>query len=177
MAQDRSERLALDELLGRYARLIRSVVLRVAGDRAALVGDDVEQQVLVALWKVVQGEQTIRHPASYIYRTAVRETVRVLRQEHRRGETADGMVERIDGRVRTPEELAGARELGAQIKEALEELPGDRRRAVRAHLAGFSVREIMEMFDWPYNRARNLIARGMADLRRELRTRGIDGRA
>jgi hypothetical protein len=30
----------------------------------------------------------------------------------------------------------------------------------------------MTMQSWPYNKARNLIARGMADLRRELVDRG-----
>jgi DNA-directed RNA polymerase specialized sigma24 family protein len=49
----------------------------------------------------------------------------------------------------------------------------DRARAVKAHLAGFSVEEIMALCGWPYQRARNLIARGMADLRLALRERGM----
>jgi len=162
-------------LARRYARLIRSVVGRVAGDRAASVCEDVEQRVLVALWKVTSGEQEIHHPSSYIYRAAVRETMRILREERRGEGNLDDLAERAHSRVRTPEELAGAKELGAQIMDSLSGLSGERRRAVRAHLAGFSVNEVMQMFDWPYNKARNLIARGMADLRRELRARGIDG--
>jgi len=43
---------------------------------------------------------------------------------------------------------------------------------VMAHLAGYEVKEIMAMFEWPYHKARNLIARGMADLRRKLDARG-----
>ena len=46
---------------------------------------------------------------------------------------------------------------------------------MRAHLAGFDVQEIIGMYGWPYQKARNLIARGMADLRAALRRRGIDG--
>jgi hypothetical protein len=45
---------------------------------------------------------------------------------------------------------------------------------VRAHLAGFDVRDIMEMWGWTYQTARHAIARGMADLRVALRRRGID---
>jgi len=145
------------------------------GDRAALLGEDVEQRVLVALWKVTSGEQEIRHPSSYIYRAAVRETVRVLKEERRGGESIDGLEQRADGRMRTPEELAASKQLGATIMESLSTLSRDRQRAVRAHLAGFEVREIMEMFGWSYNRARNLIVRGMADLRKSLREKGIDG--
>ena len=66
-------------------------------------------------------------------------------------------------------------ELGMDIRESLSILAPDRRRAVQAHLMGFDVREIMEIRGWSYNRARNLIARGMADLRRELEKRGFHG--
>ena len=49
----------------------------------------------------------------------------------------------------------------------------DRARAVRGHLAGFNVEELMTLYGWTYQRARNLIARGMADLRTELRAKGL----
>ncbi len=175
MAVNHAEDRALEKLVRSYGRLVRSVVFRIAGDRAGLVAEDVEQRVMVALWKVMKGEQEIRHPSSYIYRAAVCETVRVLKEERRGGESIDGLEQRADGRMRTPEELAGSKQLGATIMESLSALSGDRQRAVKAHLAGFEVREIMEMFGWPYNKARNLIARGMADLRKSLREKGIDG--
>jgi DNA-directed RNA polymerase specialized sigma24 family protein len=75
----------------------------------------------------------------------------------------------------SPHRELAFRELKQQVEVALASLGDDRRRATRAHLAGFQVTEIMGMYGWTYNRARNLIARGMADLRRELRARGIDG--
>ena len=46
---------------------------------------------------------------------------------------------------------------------------------MRAHLAGFDVREVMSMNGWPYQKARNLIARGMSELRAALQERGIRG--
>ncbi|NOZ94202.1 MAG: RNA polymerase sigma factor [Acidobacteria bacterium] len=176
MSQPADRSPGFEELARQYAHLIRAVVGRVAGPAAGSVADDVEQQVLMALWKVTNaGEQIIHHPASYIYRVAVRETVRLLRDEHRRKEVAAAAWEMEDTGVPDMDRIVEGRELGRLIAKTLQELTGDRRRAVQAHLAGFSVREIMEMFDWPYNKARNLIARGMADLRRGLRTRGIDG--
>ena len=158
-----------------YGRLIRSVVLRVAGSDAHVIAEDVEQRILLSLWRAAGAGREIRNPGSYIYRTAVRETVRAVREEHRRRERLESVVTREDPRARTPEELAADRELVRQVEAALRELSPDRERAVRAHLAGFSVREIMETFDWSYNRARNLISRGMADLRRRLRARGLEG--
>ncbi len=174
MSQRPAESSTFEDLVGRYARLIRSVVSRVAGEQDPAVLDDVEQQVLLSLWKATRGEQVIHHPPSYIYRTAVRETVRMLRRERNRREREGIVAARNVRKVPDPEEIAESRELGVQVGTALKALSGDRSRAVRAHLAGFSVREIMDMFDWTYNRARNLIARGMADLRRELRAGGVD---
>jgi DNA-directed RNA polymerase specialized sigma24 family protein len=67
-----------------------------------------------------------------------------------------------------PERRAASRELGARVAAALKRLAPDRRRAAAAHLQGFEVAEIMAFFGWSYERARNLIARGVADLRRQL---------
>lgn len=164
---------ALEELISRYARLVRTAVHRVAGPLTDAVAEDVEQKVAVALWKAMPGEQIPRHPASYLYRAAVRETVRALRplQKARSGELP------IDHRdpSPSPDALLESKELGMTIRDALSNLAPDRRRAVQAHLMGFGVQEIMEIRGWSYNRARNLIARGMADLRRELENRGVHG--
>lgn len=67
-----------------------------------------------------------------------------------------------------PEAAAAAAEISAHIEAAVARLPAERQGAVRAHLAGYSVEEIMQTYGWPYQKARNLIARGMADLRTDL---------
>ena len=168
-----SERSA--DLARRYARLIRSAVARVSGAGAARIGDDVEQRVLIQLFRQLSGEQDIRHPSSYIYRAAVRETVRVLRGEERAERGREAAAELPPPGEPGPERALASRELRSQVAAALATVSADRRRAARAHLAGFEVTEIMAMNGWSYNRARNLIARGMADLRHALRARGVDG--
>ncbi len=157
-------------LVRQYSRLIRSAVARVAGPSAARICDDVEQNVLIALWQAMPGEQIPDHPSSYIYRAAVRETIRAVRglkQTSELGPEAD----KADFSA-PPDAIVESKELGRAIRAALSEIGADRRRAVTAHLAGYDVKEIMAMFEWPYHKARNLIARGMADLRRKLEARG-----
>ena len=163
----------LEELVANYSRLIRSAVGRVAGPLSEDLADDIEQKVLIALWRAMPGEQMPSHPSSYLYRAAVRETVRTL--ESVRKLQADALDENRCDRLPTPEEALEDKELGVTIRHALDSLQPERGQAVRAHLMGFDVREIMSMQDWSYNKARNLISRGMADLRRELRKRGIHG--
>ena len=163
----------VDRLITRYSRLIRSAVVRVAGPLASELADDIEQRVAIALWRAMPGEQTPSHPASYLYRAAVRETVRAVKALRKANETALDDVHRDP--APSPERVAEARELGEAIRQALSALAPDRRTAVRAHLAGFGAQEIMSMNGWPYNKTRNLVARGMADLRRELSRRGVRG--
>jgi RNA polymerase sigma factor (sigma-70 family) len=164
---------SLDSLVTKYSRLIRSAVGRVAGPLSPSIADDIEQNVLIALWKAMPGEQIPRHPSSYLYRAAVRETVRALKDRREPREVEIG-ADRPDPNP-APDRLLESRELGLAIRTVLSDLSPERRRAVQAHLMGYDVKEIMAMQGWPYNKARNLIARGMADLRRGLRRRGVGG--
>jgi RNA polymerase sigma factor (sigma-70 family) len=171
-AAGREERFAA--LVSEYARLVRSVVRRTARGASAALGEEIEQRIFTDLWKRLGREEAIDHPSSYVYRAAVRETVRALRQEAAQGgEGLDG--EPAAGGGDDPHHRLAARELGNMIEEEIARLPPERERAVRLHLGGFDVQEIMAVQGWPYHKARNLVARGMADVRERLRKRGVRG--
>ena len=167
------------ELLEKYGALIRRVVARVGGRAIQDSREDVAQAVVMSLWQQVSREQTITHPSSYIYRAAIRETVRAVKQElerMRKHAAIDAEDEpALPSVAPDPETSAASTELGARIDHAIGNLLDERARAVRAHLAGYSVEEIMQAYEWPYQKARNLIARGMGDLRDELRKAGYGG--
>jgi RNA polymerase sigma factor (sigma-70 family) len=161
-------------MVRQYGRLISTVVARVGGQATSLYREDIEQQVLIELWRQVDREQKIDHPSSYLYRAAVRETVRVLKRELSREASSADTEDAWRGGESPFQSLAG-KEQAEQVEACVAALASDRQRAVRAHLAGFDVREVMRMNGWPYQKARNLIARGMAELREALQGRGIHG--
>lgn len=165
----------LELLVRRFSRLVRAVAARVGGSAGRQLADDVEQEVFVSLWKQLQREQSIDNPSSYIYRSAVRETVRLLSRGGRAGTVEEDAAAGISDPAATPDERVVSRERREALADAIQSLSIDRRRAVQAYLAGFSVAETMNMYGWSYQRARNLSARGMTDLRAALRKRGIDG--
>jgi RNA polymerase sigma factor (sigma-70 family) len=165
----------LEELVRRFSRLVRSVASRVGGARGRQIADDVEQEVFVNIWKQLEREQPIENPSSYIYRCAVRETLRLLNRERRTDAADEDAALAVSDHAPRPDQRVLAGERGEAVAEAIKALPIDRRRAVQAYLAGFSVPEVMQMYGWSYERARNLSTRGMADLRALLKTRGIDG--
>jgi RNA polymerase sigma factor (sigma-70 family) len=164
-------------LIDQYGALIKRIVSRVGGRAVRETGEDVAQQVAVNLWQQVSREQTITHHSSYIYRAAVRETVRAVKREldrirtHASVDDAGGPI--LPSTGPSPEEAAASAELGREIERVIGRLLPERAEAVRAHLAGYSVEEIMHATGWPYQKARNLIARGMADLREELKKGGF----
>ena len=169
----RSQEAALEDLVRRYGRLIRHAIRKAGGPEVSALADDIEQTVIVNLWQQIAREQTIDHPASYLYKAAIRETVRAVRRERERADAAALALPRADIEPADPESLAVARQRGEAVSAALAELAPDRARAVRAHLGGWSVQEIMEVTGWTYQRARNLVARGMSDLRSALAARGV----
>jgi RNA polymerase sigma factor (sigma-70 family) len=163
-----------EALVAGFGRLVAHAVRRVAGGAAANDLADIEQDVLLALWKRVGAEQDIAHPASYVYKAAIREAVRTVARVRRRAEVPLPEAEATAPRLEADgERLVAERERREALRVALAALTPDRARAVRAHLAGWSVDEVMRLHGWSYQRARNLIARGMADLRLELRSRGM----
>ena len=180
MALSRTEVQArYDALIGKYDRLIRAIVAR-AGRRMGLrrdsflEKDDIEQEVRLDLWKQIARGQIIEFPATYIYRATIRETIRVLRRNISRVMTpieGDSGAEQVK-EVGDPFQTLAAKEELRDIVLGLRLLTPERQSAVRAHLAGFQFQEIMVMYGWTYQKARNLIARGMADLRKCLNGNG-----
>ncbi len=171
-------RVRMEDLVRQYGKLIAAMVRRVGRNAARPVREDIQQRVLIALWKQLRSEQTIEHPTTYIYRAAVRETVRVMRQEAARAQDpldTDALAalraERGD-----PHVALDRKEKMARIRAAIQEIAPERRLAVRAHLSGFDVAEIMGRYGWSYQKARNLVARGMADLRGILQENGLGPR-
>jgi RNA polymerase sigma factor (sigma-70 family) len=162
----------LEQLVRRFSSLVRATAARIGGAAGRQVADDVEQNVFISLWKQLQREQPIDNHASYIYRCAVRETIRLL---SRRDDDSQDPPEDTASAEPTAGEHLASRERARIVGEAIKALSIDRRRAVQAYLAGFSVPETMKMYGWSYQRARNLSTRGMTDLRAALRKRGIDG--
>jgi RNA polymerase sigma factor (sigma-70 family) len=162
----------LTVLMSDYRRMIRAVIARVAGRTLRDSTDDVEQHVWMAIWRRLQGQEVIDHPVSYLYTVARRETMRAVEQEVARRQRTDDLPLPSATLSDAPDQILAARETDARVQAALAGLSPDRRRAVQAVLDGLDVQEVQDRFGWSYQRARNLIARGRADLRKQLEDLG-----
>ena len=59
------------------------------------------------------------------------------------------------------------------MARAIDEIPASRRPPVRMHLAGYPREEIAKLMGWTEAKTRNLLYRGLADLRERLTAEGI----
>jgi RNA polymerase sigma factor (sigma-70 family) len=139
--------------------------------------DEVMQQVRIRLWQA-QGdsEQISRAPASYVYRTAISAALDLMRR--RRAQRVDQTVSFDDdgpplSGTRDPERDLEYSELAQLVARAIEDIPASRRAVVRMHLAGHPREEIAELLGWSEAKTRNLLYRGMADLRERLTELGV----
>jgi RNA polymerase sigma factor (sigma-70 family) len=80
----------------------------------------------------------------------------------------------VAGPEHAPDLQAERRLLMRKIEAALATMPENRRRAVGLHLQGMTKQEIGDLLGWTESKARNLVYRGLQELREQLRAEGVD---
>ena len=157
-----------------YADLVRGVGQRHGLDPMDL--DEVMQEVRIRLWRALgHGERIGAVRPLYIRRTAVSAAIDVLRRRRLRREqpvAADEEPSPLPPTPDTPERRAERGEFRRRLGQAIEALAPSRQPVVRMYLAGYSSGEIAEVFGWTEAKARNLLYRGLDDLRARLTALG-----
>jgi len=177
-----------DALLKEHASAIRAAAARVCPRGLGVGVDELEQEIRLRLWRTLESEREITDPPSYIYRIAVTAAIDAVRRVKARREQPlpekrslddSGPDERVlAGRAASsPESIAEGRQVARKVGAALGRIPESRRKPVRLHLQGFTSEEIGLLLDFTEAKARNLVYRGLEDLRRELRAEGIEHEA
>ncbi len=171
----------LEATVGRFAALVRRVGLKHRLSEADL--EDVLQDVRIRLWRArsrPQSERTEGVSASYVYRVAVSAAVDLLRRRRARGAEQTVALDETEELVADHSDSDPARsveesELSAQLARAIEAITPSRRPVVRMYLAGYSGEEVGKVMGWSEAKTRNLLYRGLADLRERLTGMGITG--
>lgn len=166
---------AIESVVSRFHTMVRSVGARRHLADADL--DEVMQEVRIRLWQAESAGKDLQElGSSYLYHVATTAALDILRRRRARAadrtDAVDDHAELLAARS-SPHDDVEARELAAQIDAALETLPADRRVAVRLHLAGYDRDDIARSLGWSEARTRNLVYRGLEDVRRRLAVMGI----
>ena len=175
-------------ILEKYGAFLRQTIARICPKDLGIQFDDIEQEARLRLWRAIEAEREINFHGSYIYRIVVSVTINAINRAKARREeqlrlaededdegTADAQpITLAAGAGNSPEAQAGREELLRKVEEAMARLPENRRLAMGLHLKGMTTDEIADLMGWSEPKARNLVYRGLKDLRKELHNAGIE---
>lgn len=172
-----------NSVIAEFGTLLRQAVSRACPRDRGIEVADVEQDARIRLWRALQSEREIKDLASYIYKIAVTATIDAVRRTKAKredplpggptGDDHDAPIHLASQEV-SPEDRAAGRSMARAVATALTRLATRRRRAVGLHLQGLTTSEVGRVLGWSEPKARNLVYRGLKDLRRELKEMGID---
>lgn len=173
MSNDRKLRQWLAEYGGRVRAALRSA------DPGLPLSDldDLEQEVHIRLWRALKSEREIRQPASWIKQTVMSVTIDALRRASSRGDQLPkAELESLDSEsadsglqsesIGLPAHWLENRQALERIERYLAGVPADTARVIRLYMAGFSTAESGRLLDWSEAKARNLLYRSLAELKK-----------
>jgi RNA polymerase sigma-70 factor, ECF subfamily len=165
---------ALERTMVRFRRELDAVAASARldpGERAALV-----QEVRIRLWRAARSPENLDGIGpSFLYRAAKWAALDLLRSRRRTQMDTEAALR--EG----PRAVAAERSdtfvvraaIGGAVERGVEGLAPDRRTAVSLWLSGYSWKEVAALTGWSETRTRNLLYRGLDDLRAALRGMGF----
>lgn len=164
----------LESLVLRFARFAG----RIAHDRGLHQEDldELLQDLRVRFWRA--RKDGLRDLSSgYVRRAAISAALDIIRRRRTdRNVSLDddqSSAHPLAARTAGPAELLDQGELAQRVGRAVDGLAPPRRAAVRMYLDGYRREEIAELMRWSDAKTRNLLYRGLADLRAALLAQGI----
>lgn len=158
--------------------MLRDAVARVCHGPLGLQRDEIEQEAKIRLWRTLRRETTVVDLRLYLHRIVATAAIDAMRQVRSRKEVplepsdpdspGTSTLAHTPSGGPSPERIAVGRELVGRARQILANMPANRRRAVNLHLQGFTAQEIANLLGWSEPKARNLVYRGLADLRDDL---------
>ncbi|WP_310572352.1 RNA polymerase sigma factor [Gemmatimonas sp.] len=166
---------AIDRVLLRFGGLMRRAA-QARGLREYDV-DEVLQDIRIRLWKTRASDENLDAlGASYLHKVAMSAVIDFLRRRTaRREDTLDTVLasETLPASLQVaPVDSSASTELSHRLEAALGGIVQNRRLVVQLHLEGYERQEIAGMTGWSEAKVRNLLYRGLDDLRAALRADG-----
>jgi RNA polymerase sigma-70 factor (ECF subfamily) len=173
---------ALGALYDRHARVVFSVIMRIAGDRD--VAEEILQEVFFRAWQQAHAFDETRGTVRFwLHRIAHNLTLNELRRRQRRPQVQRRPPNTDSG----DDDYAGHVEAGqdpavdawcavrdAELADALDQLPPVQRTVLLLYAQGFSQSEIAAKLGEPLGTVKSRMRRALCRLREELPTLGID---
>jgi len=176
MDWDKEKIKEFDKIIKRFSGFIKANIQKFNLPKRGLDRDDIFQEVKIKIWKILNSEKEIKHYSSYIKKivdSSVIDHLRRLRkyEEVIFHERQKKISERQTLYARNP--LSDVK-MEETIGRAVESLLESRKKVVKLFLLDMSIEEIAISFGWSNDKTRNLLYRGLNDLKKKLKEKGIE---
>ncbi len=154
-------------ILNRFSAFIRAQIVKFNLQKYGLDPDDIAQEVRIKIWKLLHNEKYISNYPSYIKKiidSSVIDQFRKLKREE--GVFLQEKMKKISEK----QNLFSADHsqdgcLKEIIGQSVEKLRESRRQVVKLYLMNLSIEEISLIKNWSKDKTRNLLYRGLSDLK------------
>lgn len=138
--------------------------------------EDILQEVKIKLWKIVKNEKNIANLPSYIRKIINSSIIDYIRRRRREEEILN---KEKEIRISEADEIYKKNKLEIEeaktiLYEALDDLIDSRKRVVKLFLLNISLDEISVILKQTRDKTRNLLYRGLNDLKKILQEKGIE---
>lgn len=172
-------------ILDEYGQFLHNTVLRLCPRDTGIQISDIEQEARIRLWRALESEREIKDLTSYIYRIASTTVIDAIRKVRARREESlfyasdsededEQLRPFVDTETATPDRELERKQTLHKVASAIARLPDNRRQVVTLYLKGMFSQEMADLLGWTEAKARNLLYRGLKDLREHLKAEGID---
>jgi len=159
-SKDRPQK-EITKILKKYLFLIKSLIQKHNPQKIGIDVDDLLQEVLIKLWNVLKNEKKIIKSTFYISRV----TNSVLIDQIRSLKRFDAIVDNEKHRIKQTNYSNNPSEYSGKLYRAVNQLNNSKKKVVKLYLLGLSIKEISEMLDWSESNTKNLLYRGINDLK------------
>jgi len=166
-----------ESILSNFSRMIRIHIQKFDPRKYGLDPEDIVQEIRIKIWKILHHEKDIQNYPSYMKKIINSSVIDVFRKwkrdesalcaerQRRVSETKNDYQAYVDCENGLLKEI---------VAEAIHSLIESRRRVVRLYLLGMSLEEISIYYGWSQDKTRNLLYRGLSDLKKILKTKDVD---
>jgi len=165
-----------EDVINRFSALIKADVQKFELQKKGIDPDDIIQEVKIKLWKILENEKKIKNYASYIRKiinSSVIDQLRKLKRE--RGIFILEKYRQVSERKSNyMTDLSFDKSTKEIIGSAVDLLMESRRKAVKLFLLNMTLDEIAIFLNWSKDKTRNLLYRGLSDLKKILKEKGIE---
>ena len=158
-------------MLDNYSQYMSVQVQRYDLPKYGLDPEDILQEVKMRIWKLICSERPIACPTSYLRKIISSAVIDQLRKRRR-----EDCLFRHEKQICVSEqkdpycwETVRKQALQETVGRAVDRLISSRRQVVKLYLMNLTIPEISSYLNWSNDKTRNLLYRGLADLKETLK--------